>query len=203
MTEEAEEKHATPFQRTYGRGVFDGLKLAGVTNPGEVMNNARMRAIENGLNGLAKKVYAIIPVDQPVSVSDIIRLCAEKGSKIDHRVGQGCIATLIDKGLVRGAERDTFQRVPPKPVIVRPGKDEPSDPADAATPAPADDQAAKDASPLERLAALEGKVRTVSTELTALAHELGNVAVDVEEFVERVKTDNAKVAQLKELLKSL
>lgn len=191
-----DERQSTPTQRTYGRGVFDGLKLAGVSNPEDVMNNARMKALENGLNGLAKKVYAVIPIQTAIAMHEIIRLLSAHG-RPEYRVVQGCIGALIEKGLVYGVGEDRFQRVAPK-VAQAPHAPDVSEDEGPRVAAPS-----SEVNPLERLAAIEGRFRVLIADLTALTGELGTAAIEVEGYIQRVKNDNAKVAQLKELLKSL
>lgn len=188
---------SSPSQRVYGRGFVEGLKAAGVVNIGEAMNAARMKSIEDGLNGMEKKVYAVIPSDAPpISLPQIIGEMKEHiGSRPDMSVVKSCIAHLLDKRLVKSVN-DKYLRIQ-KPLVVVSDSSH-SDPAEIQPPAEK-----KPSNPIDRMAEIECKLKAIAAEVVALAKSVGDVAVDAEMFIEKIKDDNAKVAQLKELLKSL
>lgn len=191
------ERESSPTQRTYGRGLVEGLKLAGVENPGDVMNNVRLKSMEEGLNGAARKVYDMIPITGVISIPDIIRSARERGQTIEHSIVKGVIANLLDKGLIRSVS-DKYQRIAPKPVVVRDNTEKPMNP-----PATQEREPERPCDPIGRMALIEAQLKEVAQTLQKIAKDVADTALDVEAFVERIRTDNAKVSQLKELLKSL
>ena len=45
-------------RRIFGRGMLEGVRVAGIPNPEEfLMNQKRMRSVVAGLNGVATKVH--------------------------------------------------------------------------------------------------------------------------------------------------
>ncbi len=210
---------AATMRRVYGRGLYDGLRRAGVSEPEEFMNAAKIEAAEKSLNGIAKKVYEAVPVQEEWSVTQIIRELSRCGSNPDHKVVMGCIVVLVEKGLVREPRRGLFIKAPqrekprlslkvvatPDPHAPAPAeKTEPeaamkTDHAEATT-AP---KAATVEDPLSRLAALAVKAKQAGEALIAVASEIEDVAVAVDEQAKKVGADMDKFRQLQALLKGL
>lgn len=153
------------------------------------MNSARMKSIEDNLTGIARKVYDLLPIQSPATVSDLCRLMREKGNSADLKVIHGCLGGLVDQGLARELNSGSFQRIALRPALVS------TQPVAAIAN---EDQLPRfvGLTPLERLANLEKSLR-------GLADEAADLGITVEEFVESIRQDNAKVNQLKELLKNL
>lgn len=199
------DRESTPTQKTYGRGMVEGLKLAGVENPGDVMNNVRLKSMEAGLNGAFRKVYDVIPISGVISIPDIVGTLKARGQNVEHSMAKAAIGELIDKGLIRNVV-DKYQRIAPKPVVV---KDASTDEREAERQAQRQAEEAiakaevKDCNPIERMSKIEARIQCLVAELADVAKEVADTAIDAEMFVERIKQDNAKVSQLKELLKNL
>lgn len=191
------ERESTPSQRTFGRGLVEGLKMAGIENPGDVMNNVRLKSMEEGLNGAFRKVYDVIPISGVISLPDIIQALRAHGQRIDHGVAKAAIGELLDKGLIRSVS-DKYQRIAPKPVVVKDVSEKPIEPPSAKDPEPE-----RPCNPIERMSRIEAHIKEVVESLEKIAKEVADTAIDAEMFVERIKNDNTKVQQLKELLKSL
>lgn len=206
-----EEKQSTPTQRSYGRGMIDGLRLAGVENPEELMNIARLRQIEQGLNGTTRKVYDVIDYTKAMTFPQICAAIVGAGTRCDNRVLRACLGELYEKGLVRsGAGKDTFQRVAPRlaPTTAAPPVTttatatpiETSNSALAPAPSPAPVEVAP---PFEKLATIELRLRSLISELSVIASDLATTALETEAFLDKIRKDHEKVAKLKELLTSL
>lgn len=166
------------------------------------MNAARLQEAERSLNGAAKKVLDCVPFGDPLSMGRIVGLLAERGQKFDPRVVQGCLAALLDSGLVREAAAGTYQRVaiPAKRVTLKVAA--PAEPAEAAQAAagPAPD-APRDT--LAKLADMAAATRAAAADLTQLADRLDDLAIEVEERIQAVKDRTAKLEQLSALLRDL
>lgn len=163
------------------------------------MNNVRLKSMEEGLNGAFRKVYDAIPISGLVGISDIIRIVRSNGQNIEHGTVKAGLGELLDKGLIRSVS-DKYQRIPPKPVVVRDSGE-----TQAHLPAPEDKEhrVERPCNPIERMSLIEAQIKDISDMLQKVAKDVADTAIDAEMFVERIKTDNAKVSQLKELLKSL
>lgn len=97
-------------RRCYGKGLFAGLSLAGIENPKEFMNAIKFRDIENGLTGIARKVYMAIPIGEAWERKQIAAELFRAGVKIESRAIDGCLLSLIESGIVR-EERGSYRRV--------------------------------------------------------------------------------------------
>lgn len=181
-------------KRAYGRGLFDGLRMAGIENPETFMNNARQKAIEDSLTGIARKVYEATPLNEQWSAQQICTELFRTGHRTDLHTVSGCLNSLIASGLIREATRNGFTRVAPKP--------QPQLAAVQEQPQPASEPS-KPADPLSRLASLAEKARALSGDLKTLATEIESAALDVESRIELEHADTAKLRQLQQILKGL
>lgn len=192
-------------RRVYGRGLFDGLRMAGVGDPEGFVNASKMHRIEQGLNGIAKKVLDAVPISEAWTVSRIVQeLARTTGSTPEFRIVHGCIGRLLEQGLVREQPANCFSRVKvrqPLAVVVNDQKTE-GDVMTAAKPA-TEQKALKVAEPLDRLAGLSVSMRDLSNRVAAMAKEIDEVALDVESRIESIKADTEKLRQLQSLLKSI
>jgi len=194
------ERESTPAQRTFGRGLVEGLKIAGIENPGDVMNNVRMKSMEAGLNGAFRKVYEVIPISGVIGLPDIMRALRERGQSIDHGIAKAGIGELLEKGLIRSVS-DKYQRIAPKPVVVKDAPERSIDPPDTKELKGLEPE--RPCNPIERMSLIEAQLKGVVETVQKIAKDVADTAIDAEMFVERIKNDNSKVQQLKELLKSL
>lgn len=145
-------------------------------------SNARMRAIEEGQTGIAKKVLASVPIQETWTAHQIISDIARSGSRPDPHIVEGCLNTLCDSGLVRERPRGYFQRVKPKEEKV----------ASIAS-------APQQKEPIDPLA----KLGNIASSLRTLADELEDVALAIEEKHAGATEELAKLRQLKTLLRDL
>lgn len=192
---------------SYGRGVADGLRMAGVTNPGEYMNASKLARVESGLNTMARKVLEAVPKKEVWTKSQIARELHRSGSSSAGRdVVDGCLNTLKESGLIREPEHGSFIRVSTRePTVVTvtkkpfttPTAKEENEPmptiptrADAAAPV------SPEPDTLSRLANLGALLRRAADECDA-------IALDVESRVQAAKQDGEQLRQLKQLLKSI
>lgn len=96
---------------TFGRGVIEGLRMAGIENPGAAMNAAKQARLESGLNTMAKKVLDAVPIKDPWSRDQIIGELRRGGMTPDRAVIDGCLAHLCESRLVKQAAPGFYIRV--------------------------------------------------------------------------------------------
>lgn len=192
-----------PFhRRVYGRGVFEGLRMAGVTEPEDFMNAARLREAERNQTGIARKVLFATPEDVSLPASAILGDMKDKGINVDLQTLTGCLNTLKNTGLVREVGKGEFIRVPipaDKPALTLTSMQD----LKVAAKSEAAPEAKPPADPLDRMAALAEQARGLAKQLTALAGEIEGVALDAEDRIKAVREDTAKLEQLRKLLQSI
>lgn len=176
------------IRRVFGKGYAAGVAAA-TAQLGESMTPARMQAIEQSLNGYAKKVLAAIPIKEAWTLWQITSEMRRQGANVDQRVLTGCLTSLKDNGLVKEVSPGSFIRIAARE------KEEPM-----ANATPDVDHAAeameKPMDPLERLGELADRVR-------GLAADIENVAIEIATKAQQDSEANKKMAQLKSLLKEL
>lgn len=180
---------------SFGRGVMEGLRMAGVQNPGDVMNAAKLARIESGLNSMAKKVLGAVPIQAPWTKEQIVSELRRAGATVDRAVVDGCLITLCERGVVKEPARGTFVRVIAR--LITPATEEIQNvlTTTARTAAPASPTHAtpeRDDS-LSRLA-------NVAALLRRAADEIDGIALDVETRVQAAGKEGETLRQLKALL---
>lgn len=189
------------LRSVYGRGLFDGLRMAGVQNVKEFMNLNRLKRIEESLTGQARKVYEQIPVESNVSVKDVMDRLFEKGSRPERRVIEACLHDLDERGLIKQQSPGAYRRIP----------------AIAATPlevvnvvALPQQSSALKRTPLEELAEVERRLSSLVDGISAISRELSGVrdlaasaAINVDDHIQSVRKEYSKLDALKSLLKDL
>lgn len=167
------------------------------------MREAQLMQAEQGLNGMARKVFAAVPVQEPWTQAQVIAELRRTGHACDATVVGGCLDTLRGRGLVREPSRGMFVRVrarlkPPAPVV----EEEIAVPAPVtAREAPAIQAAA--VAPLERLAALASALRLQAQTLLDQADRVEEIALDAQQLVDTERAGGEKLRQLQALLKGM
>jgi len=179
---------------SFGRGVMEGLRMAGIQNPGDVMNAAKLARIESGLNSMAKKVLGAVPIQAPWSKEQIVSELRRAGATVDRAVVDGCLITLCERGLVKEPSRGSFIRVIAR--LITQATEEFHDMSANARPAAA--QQPQPSAPerddsLSRLANLGALLRRAADECDA-------IALDVEARVQAAGKEGETLRQLKALL---
>jgi len=76
------------------------------------MNPDRIRRLEDGLSGVARKVLDAVPISEAWTVHAIAgEMRRATGSSYEHRLVVGCLESLKSSGLVREYSRGKFMRV--------------------------------------------------------------------------------------------
>jgi hypothetical protein len=162
------------------------------------MNNSRLKAIEDGQTGIAKKVLAAVPAIEAWTHRQIVMEIARTGSCPDPRIVEGCLRSLGDAGLIKETKTGGWIRVMPK--------DSPEkEPAAAVVPAATKPAftLVEPSRPFDRMAALAERMRERAAEFAAMAAEAEELALAFEAEVTRAGADSQRLKQLQELLRGL
>lgn len=157
------------------------------------MNNTRMKAIEESLNGTARKVLAVLPLREAWTAQQVAQEIARTRAPMERRFIDGCIRLIVEHGLAREVRPGYFQRTPPKPEpqkMIEPQK--PSPPAAAAQP--------KSSDPLQQLSniatALREHAQRQALLFNALADQMDEAALAMDKQAEAGKKLKALLQEI-------
>ena len=206
-------------RRIFGRGMLEGVRVAGIPNPEEfLMNQKRMRSVVAGLNGVATKVLAAVPLAEDWTLNQIAAELhrQDKGYTLD--VVEGSLAKLLEVGLVKVhglgkgrtyrslysmQQHEAEERAAASPLLERRAIQQPvpvSVPG-AIPPMPALPTRATD--PLTILSDLAEDARKIGDGLHTLADRLDEAALAVTAKIEEVGKAEGKLQQLRAQFKAL
>ena len=160
------------------------------------MTTTRIRILENQQTGVAKKVYGAVPINEAWPSRQIVMELSRQGQVRDFSIIEGCLNTLKEVGLIREVAPGHFQRIKPKPTAEKetePMTTKPLNPPTKSEPT----------EPMDRLAAIGARLRSLSKTFLELADDIEEVALAFEEKASGNDEELAKLRQLKGLLKSL
>lgn len=185
-------------RKAYGRGLFDGLRAAGVEEPEEFMNGARVAKLsraEQGLNGVAKKILDAVPIQAPWTKAQINSELRRQGINAQSAIVDGCLNHMRGLGLIREPERGMFVRADLSKHKAHQMESRMKELTQTQSASPST-AATKPADPLTRLAAIASAAR-------GIAKEIEDVALEIEEQAQRARTETDAVRQLKALLNNI
>lgn len=190
------------IRRAYGRGYFDAIQKI-ESERQDSMNLARLEEATKSLTGVAKHVLEATPKMEPWTSQQVCGELRRAGKNIETTVVQGCLAALTRQGLVQEKPAGQFMRVTPKPKA-------PTPPAptlqvvQATTPAAAEPSPLpSDRGTLTKLAELSMRLRAAANTLTKFADDIDDVAIEVEERIQKINADSETLSQLRALLKGI
>lgn len=179
------------------------------------MNQARFQSIFNNLTVIAQKVFSAVPIADTWNAVEVHQELVRQGRARDFKTTQGCLASLVESGIVVEPERGAFRRAkmrvkamddlkeivpsPPTPASM-PLKEQPIMPTVPHSP---DAGAAKLHTPLDRLSLLSGRVQQMMAGLQALADDIETAALEIADQMAENEENARKLKQLQALLKSL
>lgn len=201
----------------YGRGLYEGLRLAGINNPEVFMNESKMLQKEEGLNGMAKKVLDAVPIQESWTKQQIAAEMRRAGSNAGVDVIESCLNTLRGRGLVKEPERGAFTRCEAKKptpvqksestVAIISGEELMRQKGWLKTNEPKKEpmQAIQTKPQNEKSSANDTmtKIASIAENLRKKADELDGIAIEYEERMQAIQRDTEKLRQLQTLLKSL
>ena len=160
------------------------------------MTATRIRILENQQTGVAKKVYGAVPINEAWPSKQIVIELSRQGQVRDFSIIEGCLNTLKEVGLIKETAPGHFQRVKPKPTVEK--EAEPMTTTPLKLPAKSEP-----AEPVDRLAVIGTKLRSLSKTFLELADDIDEATLAFEEKASGNDEELAKLRQLKGLLKSL
>ena len=160
------------------------------------MTATRIRILENQQTGVAKKVYGAVPINEAWPSKAIVAELTRQGQVRDFSIIEGCLNTLKEVGLIREVAPGHFQRVKPKPTAEKEAEPMTTKPLNPPTKS-------EPAEPVDRLAAIGTKLRSLSKMFLELADDIDEATLAFEEKASGNDEELAKLRQLKGLLKSL
>ena len=188
---------------SFGRGMAEGLRMAGINNPEQVMQAAKLQRKEEGLTSIARKVLDAVPIQEVWNKDQIGAEVRRRGTCTDRKVIDGCLGGLVDSGLVKERPVGHFTRaVARAPAVttektIQMPKKEIAMPATNVRPiAAAQTESATPSDMLTRLANLGALLRRAADEVDA-------VALEVEDRVKSAGEDGEKLRQLQSTLRGL
>ena len=158
------------------------------------MTATRIRILESQQTGVAKKVYGAVPINEAWPSKSIVAELTRQGQVRDFSIIEGCLNTLKEVGLIKEMAPGHFQRV--KPTVEKEAEPMTTKPLNPPTKS-------EPTEPMDRLAAIGARLRSLSKTFLELADDIEEVALACEEKVSGNDEELAKLRQLKGLLKSL
>lgn len=179
-------------RKVYSAGYFAGLEAARKENAD--VNPVRMQSIEQNLSAVAKKVLCAVPIGEPWSKNQIRKEIARSSGHVENRTVDGCLQSLCESGVIREPLPGMFVRVKVTETRepIRLVKDPPM--KTAVSPILATTKAKSDN--LEAIADIAKRLR-------GIASEVEEIGIAMQSEVSSSAAESAKLAQLKDLLKSL
>ena len=194
------------IRRAYGRGYHDAIQKI-ENERQDSMNPARMEEATKSLSGIAKHVLDATPKMEAWTTQQVCAEIRRAGKNIETSIVMGCLGTLTRQGLVQEKPSGHFIRVMPKQkapppltlqVVQAPTPEGAEQPAAPAAAAPQ-----RDDGTLAKLAELSNALRTAGQTLENFANDLDDVAIEVEERIQKINADSEKLGQLRALLKGI
>lgn len=166
------------------------------------MNPAKCEILMQGQTGIAKKVYECVPIAEAWSAFQVMAAMRNlTGSTPDARIVSGCLASLVDAGLIKKTGRDAYRRISTE---LKQKTQEPKMPVTQLKAGhPASPEPARPTGPMEVLGDLSAEILGMAEHLKTLARRVEDVALAVEQDREATAKNLDGYRQLKALLKSL
>ena len=179
------------------------------------MTETKFNSIYRGLTEQAKKVYQAVPITDPWSVTQIMNELARTTGQKEHRIVSGCLNSLQDSGLIREATQGQWVRVEvrpktvtivkkPQPITAQVSVSDTSEKETTMPPInlnPPPQKMDTNTTPLERIGRLSAQVLAIIQNMHQLAADIEATALEVEEQMEKIQKDGARLKHFQELLK--
>lgn len=164
----------------------------------------RSLALLRGQSTVARKVYGVLPsgASEDFSPIDIAReLKSGTGAGMDIHTMRGCLARLVESGLVREVVPGRFRRVETKEKLNVSAQRITS--LELQTVAPAGAEPATKGEPMELIGGISARLRTEARALMKIADDLDAGPLAMAERAQKLGDEVAAVRQIAALLKGL
>lgn len=164
------------------------------------MNHARATDVLKGQTSVAQKVYHAVPINTAWAAQAIEEELARTGHTIGLHTVRGCLAKLLESGLIRQHESGHYTRTKvkekqPKAEVI---------PMSKPMPRPEVKPESKpEAAPVDRLLVIADRFKMLTDQFAQLSSELEEVAIGVSEQLSTSDADTKKLRQLQQILKSI
>lgn len=186
-------------RRIYGRGLFDGLRKAGIENPEDFMRNSRINETVSGLTGLPKRILDAVPIKEDWAASKIISELRRRGANPDHQFVMRYLGEFSRLGIIKETKPNVFTRLA-LPPVTDPAR-QPKAHQDVSVARK--EESTDNPGSMEKLAEIALRARQLAEAIGTLANDIEECAIEVEERIESAQKDGAKLKQLHELIKSI
>lgn len=171
------------------------------------INSTRFKATFTGLSAICQKVYAAVPIQAAWTAHQVHGELHRLGTTSrDMNNTMGCLASLVRSGIVMESQRGYFTRTPirgktEKVDDITTETEEPM--ATVATITPVTTKEDKTLSPIDILARLSYRAKTLGEQASALARDIDSAAIEIVMLQEEQDKKLEKLTQLQQLLKGL
>lgn len=169
--------------------------------------------MESALNGQARKVYDHLPILTSVSVTDLLIKMSGAGMRPERQIVEACLHNLVDRGLAKEQPSGRFRRIEvTKSLAAEPSASapEPDGPPSDIPAVGQKDEPRPVRNPFDEVADLErqltaaiSSVRAAADALEKVRDGVAAVAVNVEDYLQTVRRDHAKIEALKAMLRDV
>lgn len=155
------------------------------------------KKIQQAMEGASKaalQVLDVVPMQEPWTREQIVAELRRSGKNVSVSVIHGCLDNLRGRGLITEPKSGVFIRVKAKARQSNTTDDETEEPMPPISqPAPALFTTIGTVDPVAKLAAIAGFLR-------ALAGDIEDTALEVQQSMDDIKADGEKLRKLRELL---
>lgn len=170
------------------------------------MKLSRFKAIYNGMNGTAKKVYEAVPINSHWSQHKIMKELERLGKHMEPQAVQGCLGYMVSVGIVEQNKERDFKRTPikmasPEPddtPYIEPSKEDTqmaTNPPSPLIPAPPSSNPTFDL-----LLSLASRAQSIADMADDLKEDIEKAALQVQMSHENTSKELEKLKKFKELM---
>lgn len=173
------------------------------------MNAEKFNRILSVQTATARKVFDCVPIETSWSLTQIVAELARSGIRPGIKIVHGCLNCLKEDGLVKESSGQRFTRARPSQSVTQSAqiidiaRQEPplmlGSETTSNNPSPA--TTAEQPSPMSRLEILAVRLRGVGKDLLAVADEIDDCIIDLQQQSEGMLEKIEKAKQLQKLLK--
>lgn len=175
------------------------------------MNLTRLRSLEAGLNGQARKVYDCLPITTDVTLREMMSILAGIGQRPDIRVVEGCLNDFVERGLAVSRIQGRWQRkISTGSSVTEVVLDKNSAGVKYVDATTINVAVSPKLTPFEELAILEERLQAATKaigsalqDLAEIAKDLAAASIHVADHIKAVEGKHAKLDALKAALRDL
>lgn len=160
----------------------------------------RFESLTKGQTAIAQKVLLAVPVKDVWAAQRIRQELARTGHNIQPTVVDGCLAALQKAKLIRQPKPGCYQRAPTRVAVEQ---EKPALKVVEKPAAPVKAEVVAKKSGMDRLLEISDKLHGVQMTICAIANEIEEVAIEIEDEKKAERVNTEKLRKFSEALKSL